>query len=615
MAAKKNESLDEIDVALYDWVGKGVLNPSAKIKVPACGWCHPGGGPGEYARDPDTGLVSDKRYDEIEADALAAADAGGYVDGDFSTIVAGGGPSHWRESGVAEADCLLCHFGRSDKYNFGARNKQLTYRNYKWAATVGARMGSVAGKVYDFDESVKTGFMSGTWTGVTPTVTYDVSEDSVLKEEAGKLLLRGEIVAERPSYNYCLFCHEGSDTKKRGFEWSGEHDVHAGAGFHCLGCHGLYDADGDGDVREHQIGKGYARLGSVRNDLDGTMRHDCVACHLEGGYEGAEDPTAAHEAAFGIAGFHLERIACEGCHVPYIDWNQGALIDMSSGNQIWTLSDGTTPTWAGDFQKAGRFVPFLKKYDPDGSGPLPEKYYPFGAKSSAWFGDLKENGEVQPIFLRFVKSAYESVKDQMVSPTVRVLTVPDHLAGETGLTDTQKPSVSDPADIKLMIETLREMGFENPVFVTGVVRGLDENGDLVVLEGVHAESDHNFSINHDIRPAEDALGAGGCTDCHTGTTDEEALRAARALAAGVPAAWDSPLYNPQVREVTDYLANRTQPVDPDLLADPAIAETMVEAAGFDEETGARLLAAVDPDDPASVHAAIADYAEQGANAC
>jgi hypothetical protein len=632
LAAKINENGDgkggdEIDVSTFDWVGAGILyveqtdtdgdGTVEKYKTPPCGLCHPGGGPAEYPRDPATGLAYAEdgsplvgaRFDDAEAAALAAASAGSYLDGDFYTRVNGGGESHWAETGVAEADCLMCHM---DGYSFPTRFRQLTWRNYRWAPTAAAGLGTVTGRVLQFADNTGN-FMAGTWTGVAPTVAYSLGAKVLDKD--GVLNLAGAVLAKRPDQTgskiYCLFCHEGSDTKKRGFEWSAEYDVHAG-NLHCLDCHGVFESEDHGVSRlEHQIGKGYARLGSVRNDLDGTMAPGsapCLSCHFQGAADAAK---AEHAGAFADVGFHLDKLSCEGCHIRKLEWNQGSLIDMSSGKQVWTLSDGTTPTWAEDFQKPGAFAPFLKMYDQDGTaGPKPAKYFPFGAKSSAWFGAVYPNGEIRPIFLRHVSAAYAAVWPSNTGPKVPVLTVPDDLAGVAFDDSAQKrPSVFADADIVRMIEELQREANGHPglgrvVFVTDVVKGI-VGGQLVALEEfAEAESCHDFSINHDVWRADPAgdgydpsrapLGAGGCTDCH---------------------APGSALYNPQVREVTTYLSRRTDKIDGALLADPDISESMAAFRGYDDDQVSRLLDGTLAADPADWHSLSVSYALDGANTC
>lgn len=566
MAAKVNASADTIDLTAYDYVA-------------SCGACHPGGGSFEFQRNPD-GTAGTARYN---ASAEAAAPD---FDGDYWTLATGGTgqKSRWAASGVVEADCLLCHL---PGYNIGARNAQLARRNYQWSAAAGLGA-TVTGAVLS----------DGAFTGVTPSVSYS---GAVVFDGAN---VNGALIAARPPAGNCLFCHEASDTKKRALEWSGAYDVHAGAGKHCLDCHGMVDpADQDRDWTtngQHNIGKGYARLGSVRNDLDGTMARTCAGCHLGGEDAGAPNPTAAHGATFPQLDFHFAKLACESCHIPDLKWNQGYLIDMSAGTQWWVLSNGLTPGSPAHFNTlysdgATGWKPFLKRYDPDGpAGPLAPKYFPFGAKSSAWFGNLDPaTGEVQPIFLRHVKAAYAAAG---AGSTATV-----HLVG--GGTAT-RPSVHGETAIQAMIDELKvaqngHPAFPNPVYVGAEILGYDAQGTFRVLSEYEAESCHDFSVNHDVQPAANALGARGCGDCHAPGTA---------------------LYNPQVRDVTGFLARRAAEfpgvaMPQALLDDPEISESMLAFRGFAAAQEEALLDAALASDPSGWHAMAVSYAFEGANTC
>ncbi len=567
MAAKVNASADTIDLSSYDYVA-------------SCGACHPGSASFEFQRNAD-GTASATRYNAT--DEAAAPD----FDGDYWTLATGGAgqKSRWAASGLVEADCLLCHL---TGYNKDARNAQLTSRNYRWSASAGLGA-TVTGAV-----------LSGTtFTGVTPSVSYATAAANLTGAN-----LTGALIAARPPVANCLFCHEASDTKKRALEWSGTYDVHAGGGKGCLDCHGMVDpADQDRDWTtngEHNIGKGYERLGSVRNDLDGTMAHTCAGCHLDGEDAAAPNPGVAHGAAFPQLGFHFAKLACESCHIPDLKWNQGYLIDMSSGTQWWVLSNGLTPSNAGQFNSlysdgTTGWNPFLKMYDQDGpAGPLAPKYFPFGAKSSAWFGNLNPvTGQVQPIFLRHVRAAYLAAG---AGATAQVYLV----GGGTGT----RPSVQGEAAIRAMVDELKvarngHPAFPNPVYVGAEILGYDDQGTFRVLSEYEAESCHDFSINHDVQPAVNALGANGCADCHAPGT---------------------PLDNPQVRDVTGFLARRASefpnvPVPQVLLDDATVSESMLAFRGFDAAQEARLLDAALAANPAQWHAMAVSYAFDGANTC
>ena len=95
LAPKKNASARTIDMTSFDFV------------TATCGNCHPGGGPMEYDRD-------GKRYDHRMSDAASGLTPGGDngLDGDYFK-------ARWSETGVIEADCLLCHM---PKYDLTKRN-------------------------------------------------------------------------------------------------------------------------------------------------------------------------------------------------------------------------------------------------------------------------------------------------------------------------------------------------------------------------------------------------------------------------------------------------------------------------------------------------------------
>ncbi|MCP4685165.1 MAG: hypothetical protein GY867_06905, partial [bacterium] len=123
LARKHNESADEIDLTVYDFIGFSAPGPG---QLP-CGACHPGGGGLQYDRDGN-------RYDEELTDNPELAEE---LDGDYYQ-------SKWAQSGVVEADCFVCHL---EGYNFDERTDQLKQGNYQWAVVAGSRIGIVSGSV------------------------------------------------------------------------------------------------------------------------------------------------------------------------------------------------------------------------------------------------------------------------------------------------------------------------------------------------------------------------------------------------------------------------------------------------------------------------------------
>lgn len=104
LSPKENESATTIDMTAFTFF------------TAACGGCHPGGGPGEFDRD-------GKRYDRWMSDPASGLTSGGdnNLDGDYYK-------AKWAESGVVEADCLLCHM---PGYDYSQRRKQLSSWNFR----------------------------------------------------------------------------------------------------------------------------------------------------------------------------------------------------------------------------------------------------------------------------------------------------------------------------------------------------------------------------------------------------------------------------------------------------------------------------------------------------
>jgi formate dehydrogenase gamma subunit len=252
-----------------------------------CGLCHPGGGPAEYDRN----LV---RYDKA-----LAQDQGGltmFGDGDYAD-------SAWTKTGVMEADCFICHL---ETYEYSARAQQIKKLNFKYAATAASGIGFVFGSNKE---------------GKDPKVYYN----RALFNADNTISLK----IRRPADRACTQCHDMSSAAKRGTSWHSSYvqDVHTQKGIGCTDCH-------PGDIR-HNFAKGSSSSQTVRDDLDNT-NHGCKQCH-ERGERGA--PRYDHP---GFPPLHLERIACEACHITHRPFTPAGTIDSISGKAM-TLAAQTDP--------------------------------------------------------------------------------------------------------------------------------------------------------------------------------------------------------------------------------------------------------------------------------
>lgn len=477
LSPKKNESAATIDLTAFTFF------------TSPCGACHPGGGPAEYDRD-------GKRYDRWMSDPASGLTSKGEnnLDGDYYQ-------ARWSETGVLEADCLLCHM---PQYDFAQRKKQLGAWNFRWTATAGAKFASVKGAIQ---------------AGEPVEIAYN-------KEQFNSDGTVEPHIVREPRNEACLNCHAQPGWKKRGANYSPRTDVHLRAGLKCVDCHPAGSSATDpriADHEEHQFGKGDDPGGLVRNDLDNTVV-SCTDCH-DTGRSGA--PVAKH---LWLPPLHLEAIACQTCHIPErlvmpIEvqaadvFNPAPKIDQP-GKRLWTFYG---PDWefrnhygylnmmGYDDKPTERFRPKLVRY----KGEI----YPANQIHSAWPG-IEVEGEtalMQPKMSDIVKMWTAHRADPLNKYPELAKIVDDNGDGV--------PEVNRPEEIDALIHSVAQMldGIKYPMEKKRVVWVMDDrvyrSGTEYRIAETHPWETSPYAnvhkYNHDIFPAKAAIGAGGCTDCHS----------------------------------------------------------------------------------------------------
>lgn len=480
MARKNNSSPLSIDFTSYTFTYK-------------CGVCHPGGGAAEFDRNGN-------RYDRFSADPKNGITPGGQnrLDGDYFK-------AKWAESGVIEADCLLCHLKHYDNKK---RKEQIKALNFRWAATAGAGFGEVEGSVSQ---------------GEKPRVSYDLS----VFQKDGKVVL--SVIKEIPNEN-CLFCHRETDWKKRGASYNPRTDVHIRAGLRCIDCHLTGRNAEDPRIQgreEHQFGKGDDPGNFVRDDLDNTMRR-CEDCHLNGILNA---PIVKHR---GLSPSHLKKIACQTCHIPWRQVKAALVQDASVFNtgprivsepkRIWSFYGPDTKPWNyyGDvlgypegMKPLFQFRPVLGWYE--------DKIYPLNRVYPLWVG-IKGDGakginqpSMKDVFLMWKGHVSDPDKN---FPQLKYIK-DDNLDGF--------PEVNRPEEIKALSAAVTSMlkakgeslEGKEVVFVDGDRYTVDGIDWKTISKKTHEYSPYGsvFKFSHDITPAQNALGAKGCTDCHSSRSD------------------------------------------------------------------------------------------------
>lgn len=476
LAAKTNASARVIDMTSFEFV------------TATCGNCHPGGGPLEFDRN-------GKRYDTWMRDPDSGLTPGGdnHFDGDYFK-------ARWSETGVIEADCLLCHL---PEYDFKKRNAQLAKLNFKWAATEGAGLGKVTGAVSS---------------NQIPQVIYDLKNFDL----EGNVFLH---TVPEPRNETCLTCHAKPNWKKRGASFSPRTDVHIAAGLRCVDCHAAGSKAADPRIRgreQHQFGKGDCPSGWVRNDLDNTVR-SCEDCHLKG-WNNA--PRASHPW---LPPLHMDKLSCQACHIP-TRAVKSALVQASDsfnaapyisppGKRIWTFYDQEMNFW----NHYGELEMFTPKDQPtDVTSPTLFVYkgriYPGNRVHSMWVG-YEETGKpgLNQLFMKDFFTMWKQHRDSGGTNYAQLAAVKDD--NGDGTLEINRPEEID-ALLAATKEYLTKTGFplegKRLVWVSDDRAWYSSKESKPLPKLPHEATPYAsvYKFSHDVAPARAALGSGGCTDCH-----------------------------------------------------------------------------------------------------
>lgn len=528
MAGKTNASASEIDKTSFFWTFM-------------CSGCHTGGGPGEYDRD---GL---KYYDVVTGkfgyELLGKSSNDVALDGDYAFLDPNTGNlmlAPWDVTGVSEPDCMHCHrktwtidpnVGIMNTFWRGAtlRGKHLLVDDA--GLTVPAFAAAPTAGQGWFSDFVLANLPPGSPpTAEVLQIDYTVGlGNGTLKEDSqGRLLIPGSSITYQPKDHSCWGCHALADQRKRGRVWfDPNQDVHY-AHFN-----NLDDTDPSNDKAptestactechpagiDHQIAKGNATAGSVVNELDYKNFRDCRDCHDPD--SPLHHPDATPYTSPIHTQRHLETLACQTCHIPYVENPADLVIDnATTGVQ--------TVYYTSQFLSANPLDPT----DPDKSRWFPNvgwktgkdgvtRLFPNKLLQTVWWGDWDDNGTPG--------DTTDDVIQPIILWRVRQITGGAPLPGTADDNGDGVPEVNTEAEIYAYMQALKgndshgnqvaarpvlvkggKVWYEDPTMPSGV------NWFPLEGSGIHAETGVPFSKDHNVRPPESALGAGGsCGACH-----------------------------------------------------------------------------------------------------
>lgn len=538
----------QINTGATDNAAFSLIDKTSIFFTQNCGACHPGGGSGEFDRDGNPYVTYNGAAGAWEFSAARNFTANYYVNpvdntggisGDYAFVNPGApapAAARWDLTGVAEADCLMCHL---PGYNWVFRT-----------ATLGAGPGLMAASGIPAFASAATagaGFADVTIAPPPPgklpqasavAISYPADIDNVYQR----------IEKAVPDSN-CRGCHTTPDLRKAGRSWETDTDAHKSGGLTCVFCHPAGMSAQNPAINGtgmHQFAKGNITVGSVRDDLDGTMV-GCKECHESGV---APDPTTAHAPYPAV---HFDKFACNVCHIPYL---QDSV--LSTATEVPDLVLDYATDGNGIVHNAGKF---LSNNPTDPSVPNPDntvpasRWYPAFLSHAGKITTVKPlvtiwwglwNGDtaapiVKPVILRNLRKAMGFAQNTTGTPPAGktlLYSAPDQ-AGTTyyryidsslhaRLADANADGlveVNTPAEIVAFIDAITPQSdhFGEPIVPAGWQLVMVKSGKVIYKDGpssvAHFESavaeSPPFAVNHNVQPAANALGANGCEDCHS----------------------------------------------------------------------------------------------------
>ena len=456
--------------------------------------------------------------------------------------LAGSKDLRFRMSGALEIDCLICHTSDS-RYDPVARATQITTdQNFKYAPALAAFLGKVTGSAAKLRDNYDP---AGPDARRAPKVNYDFSRFDDLSQV--HFDLSRNVPNER-----CYFCHTALDAGAKSGEgnaalesrWQHDKDIHLAKGMQCVDCH-RHGAD-------HMVARGYEGEYDDRVAAQGAEKADraittlsCQGCHygtdaMAGGRNAA--PRPVHK---GLPTLHFDKLTCTACHSGPAPRDVTTLVQTSMAHKLGLPRHHTADAAAPMIQqpvflrdeKTGKLAPYRVLYasywgrlaDGKVTPMTPELVLAAGTDSILGAkGDPKKFAPIEPLSeqqIAQVVAKLASAKPPVVkppdvvsardpSPTAAPTTAPTTAATTTTTAATQPAA---PAG--------------QPVYVTGgKLYKLAGDGKLESSSLDQSVSRYAWPLAHDVRPAQQSLGARGCIECHAngapifdGTTDSAAV--------------------------------------------------------------------------------------------
>ncbi len=423
-------------------------------------------------------------------------------------------------TGALQNDCLICHIA-DNNYDGNARYEQIVKKqNFKYATLVAAGVGLA-------EKSREK--LKDNWTPPDPNdPNSDGPPEPKFEYDLSRFNGQGHIlfnVSRRVPNERCLFCHTSMDTgaaatndlKQR---WRHDRDIHLVKGMLCVDCHrhGL----------DHQITRNYDREAAARNDSS-IVTLTCQGCHLGNGQANATGtdlgsrnaaPRPQHK---GLPTLHFDKLSCTTCHSgPYPSAEATSVLTSMAhrlGIESFNRVDDAAPAIQQPVflrvAETGKITPhkvfyptFWARLNGDRVSPIAPDVLNSSSALRKLFGPKPSNDgqPLKPLSEEEIVKALDAIAG---------MEAPEPKASNKAAT---KPAATGAASAPAT--PLWYTG--EPIFITGGKAYKRLNGKLVAFEenskATEAADFYAWPLAHDVRGAQQALGARGCTDCHASGT-------------------------------------------------------------------------------------------------
>lgn len=420
-------------------------------------------------------------------------------------------------TGNLQNDCLICHLA-DNSYDGNARYEQIVKKqNFKYATLVAAGIGSAEKSRERLKDNWTPPDPNNPNAEGPPEPKFDY--DLYRFDPQGHVQLN---VTRRVPNERCYFCHTAIDTGKsqaNGLRqrWRHDGDIHLVKGMLCVDCHrnGL----------DHAITRNYEGEAKERNDPS-IATLTCQGCHYGSGKKDATGtdlggrnaaPRPQHK---GMPAIHFEKISCTTCHSGPYPSEQATSVLTSMAHRLGTESfnrvdDASPAIQQPVFERSpetGKITPYRVLYPTFWARLNGNDVFPIAPDvlngSSALrklFGPKPDN-DLQ---------ALKPLTDEQVFKALALIADMEPPAPKTA----EKPAATQPTTAP----STASWYTGEPIFITGgkaYKRG--SNGKLTEMDkdsiASQAAQPYRWALAHDVRGAQEALGARGCTDCHASGT-------------------------------------------------------------------------------------------------